>query len=184
MTPEEFLTSLKNKKVPPEIIEMLVLVDVDYRGFNGEIYKGQVAIHKDLESSITKVFQKILSETDFPMTSVSPLSMFNWDSSAKNNNSGAFDPRLVANSDEISDHAFGAAIDINPLLNPWVQEGSENPLYNPTKGGMLDKYSKVVKIFEEEGWKWGGNWENSKDWQHFYRPEIPYKYYGKEEVKE
>jgi len=184
MTQEEFLNSLKDKKVPQEIIEALVLVDVDYRGFNNEIYKGQVVIHKDLESSITEVFRRILSETNFLMTSVSPLSMFNWNSSAKNNNSGAFDPRLIANSDEISDHAFGAAIDINPLLNPWVQEDSENSFYNPNKKGTLEAYSKVVKIFEEEGWKWGGNWKNSKDWQHFYRPEIPYKYYGKKEVKE
>ena len=101
------------------------------------------------------------------MTCVSPLSMFNWNSSSKNNNSGAFDPRLVSNSNEISDHAFGAAIDINPILNPWVQKDSENPSYNPSKRGTLDAYSDVVKIFEEEGWKWGGNWENSKDWQHF-----------------
>ncbi len=184
MTQEEFLGSLKEKKVPQEIIDVLVLVNVDYRGFDSKTYEGQIIIHEDLESSITKVFQRILSETDFPMTSVSPLSMFNWNSSSKNNNSGAFDPRLVSNSDEISDHTFGAAIDINPLLNPWVQKGLENPSYDLSKRGTLDEYSAVVKIFEEEGWKWGGNWENSKDWQHFYRPEIGRKYYNKEEVKE
>ena len=34
------------------------------------------------------------------------------------------------------------------------------------------------------GWKWGGDWNLSKDWQHFYRPDIPLKYFGKPEVPE
>jgi hypothetical protein len=41
-----------------------------------------------------------------------------------------------------------------------------------------------VKIFKEEGWKWGWDWENSKDWQHFYYPDITLKYFGKKEVPE
>ena len=113
--------------------------------------------------------------------------MFNWNSSSKYNNSGAFDWRLVLNSDEISDHSFGAAIDINPVLNPWVREGSINSPnfpYDKNKRGTLHANSDVVKIFKEEGWRWGGDWKNSKDWMHFYRPEIAYKYYGKVEVEE
>jgi len=42
----------------------------------------------------------------------------------------------------------------------------------------------VVNIFKKEGWKWGGDWKHSKDWMHFFRPEIPFKYYGKIEVIE
>lgn len=187
MTSDQFLYSLRRKNVPSEIIDNLVLVTVDYRGFNNEIYQGQIVIHKDLESSIKTIFNRIFSETNFPITSVLPLSMFNWDSSSKYNNSGAFDWRFVSNSDEISDHAFGAAIDINPLLNPWVKKDlpkSHNQAYDPNKRGTLHANSDVVRIFKEEGWKWGGDWKNSKDWMHFYRPDILYKYYGKVEVEE
>ncbi|MFC1722732.1 M15 family metallopeptidase [Nanoarchaeota archaeon] len=187
MTSDEFLHSLKSKNVAQEIIDSISLVNVDYRGFNDEIYHGQVVIHKDLVSSITRIFKKILLETDFPMTSVLPISMFNWNSSSKLNNCGTFDWRFVRNSDEISDHTFGAAIDINPVLNPWVRKDLPNYLnhhYDPNKKGTLHANSDVVKIFKEEGWKWGGDWKSSKDRMHFYRPEIPYKYYGKVEVEE
>lgn len=187
MTTQEFQESLKSRNVPQEIIENMSLVNIDYRGFNDEIYQGQIVIHNDLASSISKIFKRILLETNFPITSIFPISMFNWNSSSKYNNSGAFDWRFVSNSDEISDHCFGAAIDINPALNPWVREGlvnSPNYTYNQNKRGALHINSDVVKIFKEEGWKWGGDWIRSKDWMHFYRPEIPYKYYGKIEVEE
>jgi hypothetical protein len=188
MSSHQFLSSLKSKNVPQEIIDNLSLIDIDYRGFNNEVYHGQIIMHKDLVSSISKVFKRIFSETNFPITSLFPISMFNWNSSSKLNNSGTFDWRFVLiKSDEISDHSFGAAIDINPALNPWVRKGLQNypnyP-YNQNKRGTLHANSDVVKIFKEEGWKWGGDWKRSKDWMHFYRPEIPYKYYGKVEVEE
>jgi len=187
LTQDQFLNSLKSKNVPQEIIDMIVLVNIDYRGFNNQIYNGQIAIHKDLVFSICKIFKRILSETNFPITSLFPISMFNWNSSSKLNNCGTFDWRFVKDSNEISDHSFGAVIDINPLLNPWVRKGlinHPNHSYNQNKRGTLHANSDVVKIFKEEGWKWGGDWENSKDWMHFYQPDIPYKYYGKIEVKE
>ncbi len=186
MTHDKFIKSLEEKKVLPEIIEKLSLVNVDYRGFDDDVHRGQVVIHKDLEASITRVFKRILAETNFPIASVFPISMFNWNSSSISNNSGAFDWRFVSDSDEISDHTFGAAIDINPVQNPQVREGYKNSPdfpYDPSKRGTLHKDSAVVKIFEEEGWKWGGRWDE-KDWMHFYRPEIGEKYYGKTEMKE
>ncbi len=187
LTQDQFLNSLKRKNVLPEIIDNITLVNINYRGFDDQTYHGQIVIHKDLEHSIKKIFNRIFLETQFPMTSVFPISMFNWNSSSKLNNCGAFDWRFVNNSDEISDHTFGAAIDINPVLNPHVckdELNSSNHPYDQSKRGTLDANSKVVKIFKEEGWKWGGDWEKSKDWMHFYKPEISFKYYGKIEVIE
>jgi peptidoglycan LD-endopeptidase CwlK len=184
LTEDENLESLKNKNVPQEIIDSLSLVEVGYRSFNDQIYTGQIIVHKELVDSTKNVFKRILKETNFPITSIIPLNLYNWNSSVRYNNSGGFDWRFVAGSDEITDHAFGAAIDINPLINPWVNGSSDNRSYDPSLRGTLFPGSHVVKIFKEAGWKWGGNWENSKDWQHFYRPEIPFKYYGKVEVKE
>ncbi len=187
MTQKEFLDSLREKKVPQEIIDQIELVNVDYRGFNNQIYPGQIIINKYLVSSIKRIFKRILLETDFPMTSIFPISMFNWNTSSRLNNCGAFDWRFVENSNEISDHAFGAAIDINSVLNPFIKKGLPNSPNYPrdlSKKGTLQADSEIVKIFKEEGWKWGGDWKNSQDWMHFYRPEIAYKYYGKVEVEE
>lgn len=186
MTDVEFLDSLRVKKVPEDIIESLVLVEVEYRGFDGEVHTGQIVGHQDVEDSMRAVFRRILDETDFPMTCVTPVSRFGWSdpSSVMFNNSSGFNWRLVAGSHEISDHSFGGAIDINPLINPWVKADATNKRYDPEVVGTLDDFSDVVRIFKEEGWKWGGDWTNSKDWQHFYRPEIPLKYFGKHEVPE
>ena len=122
------------------------------------------------------------------MTSVVPIDQFKWSHSLRFNNTAAFDWRLVSDGRkaqvEVSDHAFGTAIDINPLINPWVREGLPSRLYDPRVRGSLHSDSHVVTIFR---WEWGGNekkWKSSKDWQHFYRAEIPLNEYGKIEVVE
>lgn len=185
LTEGDYLDTLRKKNVAQETIDNLSLIEVDYRGFNNQVYTGQIIIHKELVDSIQHIFKRILQETIFPITSIIPVSLYNWDDSLKYNNSGAFEWRFVSGSNEITDHAFGAAIDINPLINPWVGWSSNNASpYDPNSRGTLYPGSPVVEIFEEAGWKWGGNWEHSKDWQHFYRPEIPFKYYGKVEVEE
>ncbi len=184
LTEEEYMDSLKSKNVPKEVIDSLALVNVDYRGFNNQTYHGQIIVHKDLVESTKHIFKRILKETDFPIVSLIPLSFFNWDSSLNYNNSGCFDWRLADNSYEISDHAFGAAIDINPLINPWIKKGEVNRPYDPKLRGTLHSKSKVVEIFKEEGWKWGGDWKDSQDLQHFYRPDIALKHYGKVEANE
>ena len=188
LSQKQFATSLRNKGVPRAVAKRMVLVDVKYRGYDGKPYQGQIVVHKELEQSIAKVFRRIFEETTFPIGSVIPISdkRFGWSdrSSVAKNNSSGFNFRLVSGSREVSDHAFGTAIDINPDLNPWVKGGTKNKKYNPRIKGTLHKRSHVVKIFEQEGWKWGGRWKNSKDWQHFYRPDIPQRDYGKQEVPE
>jgi hypothetical protein len=179
---------LKAKGVPPEIAKRLALVKVKYRGYDGKTYTGQIVVHESMAASITRIFERILTETNFPIHSVIPVSdkQYGWSdqTSVKGNNSSGFNYRLVSGSHEVSDHTFGSAIDINPLINPWVKAGTKNRNYDPAKEGTLHSFSKVVKIFKKEGWKWGGDWKNSKDWQHFYRPEIPQREFGKHEVPE
>lgn len=186
LTLVQFKESLKKRNVPQEIIENLSLVDVDYRGFNDVIYHGQIIIHKDLVSSISNIFRRILLETKFPITSLIPVSMFNWSdpNSMKYNNTSAFNWRKVAGSDEVSDHAIGCAIDINPLQGPWEKNVKDAPKRDTSIRGLIHPDSKVVEIFKSNGWKWGGDWKYSKDWQHFYRPEIFFKYFGKHEADE
>ena len=73
----------------------------------------------------------------------------------------------------MSNHAFGIAIDINPLLNPYVKKNSVEPegaSYNPELSGTITEDSDVVKIFKSYGWNWGGDWTRGKDYQHFEKP--------------
>ena len=73
LTQNQFLESLKRKNIFQKIIDKLVLVNIDYRGFDNQTYHGQIVIHKDLEPSIKRIFLRIFIETDFPMTSVFQL---------------------------------------------------------------------------------------------------------------
>lgn len=59
---------------------------------------------------------------------------------------------------KLSLHAYGAAIDLAPALNPLGR------FYDPSK---LMMPHQVVSIFERNGWFWGGNFKSRPDCQHF-----------------
>ena len=99
-------------------------------------------------------------------------------SMAANNTSG-FNCRSVAGSRAWSAHAYGAAIDINPVQNPdligaWVApragrrfaatDRSDDEHPSP---GVITANGPVVRAFARIGWEWGGNWSSGKDFQHF-----------------
>ena len=96
--------------------------------------------------------------------------------SMQDNNSSCFNYRIVENIDRLAWHAFGLAIDINPLYNPYVVDGD---IYPSTASkyvnrdnnfdGMIDHDDLAYKLFIEYGWKWGGDFMYSKDYQHFYK---------------
>jgi hypothetical protein len=91
-------------------------------------------------------------------------------------NTSAFNCRFVAGSDGVwSEHAYGRALDLNPLENPYV---TESGYVSPPAGapfadrsrhrrGMVHHGGPVVASFARVGWEWGGNWPWPKDYQHF-----------------
>ena len=103
--------------------------------------------------------------------------------SMANNNSSCFNFRLVAHTNRISKHGLGVAVDINPLYNPYIKT-IESGLYIAPAAGRpymdrdkefdykLEKDDPCYKLFVDNGFEWGGEWEDEKDYQHF---EIPVK---------
>jgi hypothetical protein len=156
---------------PPEIKNNQALIDVLYYSADGLIHKGQVMMDQRLADDIRTIFEVAL-ETRFPITSVIPLSQFDWsdeDSMSANNTSG-FNYREVTGGKKLSNHAYGFAVDINPLLNPFIKNDltlPANSVYNPEKPGTLTADHAIVKAFLKLGWEWGGNWQSLKDYQHF-----------------
>jgi hypothetical protein len=71
-------------------------------------------------------------------------------------------------------HAYGEAIDVNTLENPYVQGSRVSP---PSGRRYLDRSARrpgtaveggvLVRAFDAVGWHWGGRWTSSKDYQHF-----------------
>jgi poly-gamma-glutamate synthesis protein (capsule biosynthesis protein) len=102
-------------------------------------------------------------------------------SMAANNTSG-FNCRRVAGTDSWSAHAYGAAIDVNPVQNPYVTRSSVAPpagspfaAIDRSAGasvpvGGIRAGDVVVRAFARIGWEWGGSWPTSKDYQHFFAP--------------
>ena len=166
------------KESPPEFKKRQRLVDVLYYSFDGKIHKGQVVIDERLVGDIQEVFGVVL-KTKFPITSVIPIShdrffknkKWNEDEqSMLSNNTSAFNYRTVTGGKSLSQHAYGFAIDINPVQNPYIKGNialPSNAVYDTLKPGTLTQDSPVVKTFISLGWSWGGNWKSLKDYQHF-----------------
>lgn len=166
------------KESPPEFKERQRLVDVLYYSFDGKLHSGQIVIDERLVDDIREVFRVAL-ENKFPISSVIPVSHDKFfkngiwngeDQSMLSNNTSGFNYRLVTGGKSLSMHAYGFAVDINPLQNPYIK-GSivlpPNAVYDTSKPGTLGPDSPVVKTFLRLGWTWGGSWNSLKDYQHF-----------------
>jgi murein DD-endopeptidase MepM/ murein hydrolase activator NlpD len=73
---------------------------------------------------------------------------------------GGYNDRNIANTSRKSNHAWGAAIDVDPQRNPYYSSGSGGAYALPHGGAM-------VKLARKWGLGWGGEWNNSKDYMHF-----------------
>jgi hypothetical protein len=160
--------AIYNISFPKDVVGMQELVTVQYYSFDKKLHQGQVVVHKDLAKDIKEIFE-VIKEAQFPIQSVIPIVRYKWSdvASIKVNNTSAFNYRTIAGTKKMSDHAYGRAIDVNPYLNPWVGKGKSSRSYNPSVEGTLTANCIVVKEFKKRGWKWGGDWKSSKDYQHF-----------------
>lgn len=163
-------------RFPDHIVSRMRLVDVEYLGFDGLTHRGQIVVDSGLASEVKQVFRE-LRLIGYPIKRVVPVSRYGWNdqkSMDDNNTSGFNYRRQVTPSGKsriLSKHAFGRAIDLNPLLNPYVSSsGKSSSAYRQSVRGTLTRESAAVKVFTKRGWKWGGTWSSSKDYQHFEKP--------------
>jgi hypothetical protein len=99
------------------------------------------------------------------------------ESSMKDDNTSAFNCRDIPGTGRWSQHAFGRAIDLNPLLNPSIDRtGAFQPKdaapyldRNRTDPAVLHAGDAAVRVFTDRGWRWGGDWRAPLDYQHFER---------------
>ncbi|MDO8108579.1 M15 family metallopeptidase [Isoptericola sp. b441] len=148
---------------------------VPYRDPAGVTRTGELAVHADVARDITDVFVE-LWELGYPITSMRLVDDFGGDddaSMAADNTSG-FNCRIVTGGWTWSEHAYGLALDLNPVENPYVRDGRVAPpaalayMDRPDVPGVLHANDPVVAAFAAIGWTWGGSWRGSVvDYQHF-----------------
>ncbi|WP_232614133.1 M15 family metallopeptidase [Photobacterium carnosum] len=169
----------------PVPCQRLKKVTFHYRDFAGKAHSnGQVVVMDAVAPYVGNIFDALFKQ-GFPIHKAVPIEVYGGDDtrSMTANNTSAFNYRPVAGTGSLSLHAYGAAIDLNPLQNPFVTFGSNgNAKFSPVQGvhyanraqyrfgkpnsrGMAEA---VIDTFARHGFQyWGGFWNSPIDYQHF-----------------
>lgn len=164
----------------PVSLAALRRVDIEHYNFENKLRKGQIIVHNKIAHAILSIFRK-LAEIKFPIHSMKPIHSYNGDDnlSMEDNNSSGFNFRNILNSDLISLHSYGLAIDINPLQNPFIiiHDNQSVEIFPKQGVGFLNRNNQrkgmvepVIELFKEYGFEWGGNWNSPIDYHHFQIP--------------
>lgn len=162
-------------------LNRLRYLQIRYVDFEGNVQEGEMIVNKKIALRTLKVFYQ-LYKIKYPIEKMKLVDEYDADDerSMADNNTSAFNYRLVANSNKLSNHSLGLAIDINPRINPYITSYGIAPANSKVykvrevskcrgkyKNYMIHRGDKVYKIFKKYGFSWGGDWKNSKDYQHF-----------------
>ena len=159
----------------PLDVESLRAVDVSHIGYDGEVHTGRLIVAGEVASDIVEVMSRLF-EAGFPIERIEPVDVYDGDDdlSMAANNTSAFNCRPVTGGTSWSEHSYGSAIDVNPLVNPYVTGGTVLPPQGAVYAdrsldapGMIHDGDVVVEAFAAYGWVWGGTWSSPKDYQHF-----------------
>jgi len=168
--------ALANSPAPPEILTTQTLLNIPFLDFQGQTQIGQLVVHRDLANDVVELFRLLLLDR-FPIQQIKPVVAFNWsdDRSMEANNCSAFNFRVKVGKSELSAHATGRALDINPRQNPYLHGDlilPPNSTYDLSAPGTLLPDGVAVRFLESRGWIWGGRWTTLKDYHHFEKPAV------------
>lgn len=152
----------------------LAAIDMTHWGLDGTVRRGRLIVAAAVADDVVAIFARLF-EARFPIERMEPVSVYGGDDDAsmRANNTSGYNCRTIAGTDRLSQHGLGLAIDVNPLVNPWVHDGSVDPPEGTdfadrsrTDPGIIHADDAVVRAFEDHGWSWGGYWDEP-DYQHF-----------------
>jgi hypothetical protein len=153
----------------------LRLLRVSYWGFDGSAHVGSLVVRDRVARDVVTVFRRLYAAR-FPIRRLRKVDAYRGsdDASMAADNTSAFNCRFVSGTRHWSEHAYGEAIDVNPVENPYLQGARVRPPAgrrfldrSRARPGMAVDGGVLVRAFESVGWKWGGRWSGSRDYQHF-----------------
>ena len=188
--PDAVKAIMKGVSYPLDIDESQISYDdlrylnILYADFEGQVRTGQLVCNKLIAEDLVEIFYELYT-ADYRVESVKLIDEFDADDTASMsaNNTSCFCYRVVDGTTKMSDHAYGMAIDVNPYYNPYiVMKSGEDDYISPPGSEIyadrsvnnhnpyrIDENDLAYKLFKEHGFKWGGDWNNTKDYQHFYK---------------
>lgn len=157
-------------------------VGILYNDFNNTANAGEIICNKAIAEDLVSIFSE-LYESGYQFEKIALVDNYDGDDTASmlDNNTSCFNYRPVDGTDHLSKHAYGLAIDINPFYNPYIvfngnEDGSDyispsgSEIYADRSQSFpykIDENDLCYKLFIAHGFKWGGNWNSCKDYQHF-----------------
>ena len=161
--------------VAPSELRMIRLA---YWGFDSQAHTGSIVVAAAVTGDVVTVFRKLF-QARFPIHEMVPVDVYGGDdnaAAAADDTSGFNCRYAVTNppSNSWSVHAFGEAIDVNDVENPYVDGSTIIPPSGAAylnradvRPGMAEPGGVLVDAFASVGWPWGGRWDPGTDYQHF-----------------
>ena len=171
----ERMTGVSWRRGCPVALRDLRLLTLSHWSFDGRALTGRLIVHRDVARDMVQVFRDLYAAR-VPIRRMVPVDAYGGSDfrSIEGDNTSAFNCRFVDGTTRWSNHAYGRAIDVNPIENPYVSAGSTShrasrPYVDRTKRrpGMAYEGGALVRAFDRIGWGWGGRWTSVKDYQHF-----------------
>ncbi len=152
-------------------------IRLTFWGFDRRPHRGAVIVDRAVVGDVVTVFRG-LYRARFPLRRVRPVDAYggNDERSLAADNTAAFNCRyaVAPGPRRWSVHAYGEAIDVDPVENPYLEGGRVHPASGRrfldranVRRGMAVRGGVLVRTFASVGWKWGGRWQGSPDYQHF-----------------
>ena len=159
--------------VGPKRLRLLI---VNHRGFDGEVKTGRLVVARNKAGPVVRVMRRMF-RAEYPIKRMQLVDEYGGSDrrSMNANNTSAFNCRTATGSSSWSEHAYGRAIDVNPVQNPYVSPSGRvlpkrgRPFVDRSRRhpAMIRPGDRVVRAFASIGWSWGGAWTSLKDYQHF-----------------
>jgi len=179
----EYITGVSypaNLEKPAITVDELSYVHVLYWNFDGNPAQGELICNQSIAQDLVEIFHE-LYKAEYQIEKIQLIDAYGGDDdlSMTDNNTSCFNYRVVSGSSSLSKHAYGLAIDINPLYNPYITYNKDQTInVSPAAGEdyadrsrafpyKIDEDDLCCRLFKEHGFTWGGNWNSCKDYQHF-----------------
>ncbi len=171
--------SMKSADVAVEDLRYLLVL---HRDGEGNAIVGEMVCASSIADDLMEIF-KALYQAKYPIEKMRLIDYYDGDDEAsmRDNNSSCFNQRDITAGGRRSKHSFGLAVDINPRYNPYYKvKASGKVIVKPDESVefldrnamfpyKIEKGDLCYRLFKAHGFRWGGEWASSKDYQHFER---------------